>query len=252
MSKETKKYRKTLESIFDQIDANNEESIVKAAGWMADAIERDELIHVVGSGGHSNMGAEEMLWRAGGLAPIDAMLDAGTNLIHGAKRSNIIERLPGYGVKIFDLYPCKTGEVIIIVNAYGINSMTIDMCEEAHRRGMKVIAITSKSFCQNVPKDAPSRHPSGKNLFEIADVFVDCCLPMGDAVIDIEGLDQRVGATSTFCNAYCIQCLVIETCRILAERGKDVPVWCSANAPGGDQKNKAMEEKYFPRVKHLR
>ena len=131
MSKETQKYRKTLESIFDQIDANNEESIVKAAGLMADAIERDELIHVVGSGGHSNMGAEEMLWRAGGLAPIDAMLDAGTNLIHGAKRSNVIERLPGYGVKIFDLYPCKVGEVIIIVNAYGINAMTIDMCEEA-------------------------------------------------------------------------------------------------------------------------
>ena len=155
MSEKTKQYRKAIEAIFDSIDENNAQSILKAATLMADAIERDELIHVVGSGGHSNMGAEEMLWRAGGLAPIDAMLDAGTNLIHGAKRSNIIERLPGYGMKIFDLYPCKEGEVIIIVNAYGINSMTIDMCEEAHRRGMKVIAITSKSFCQNVPKDAP-------------------------------------------------------------------------------------------------
>lgn len=252
MSKETMQYRKAIDSIFDEIEKNNEESFVKAAQWMADAIERDELIHVVGSGGHSNMGAEELLWRAGGLAPIDAMLDAGTNLIHGAKRSNIIERLPGYGIKIFDLYPCKAGEVIIIVNAYGINAMTIDMCEEAHRRGMKVIAITSKSFCQNVPKDQPSRHPSGKNLYEIADVFVDCCLPMGDAIVDIEGMEQRVGATSTFCNAYCLNSLVIETCRILRERGVNPPVWCSANAPGGDQKNKALEEKYIPRVKHLR
>ena len=109
---------------LEKVNANEEKNLDAAASLMADAIERDELIHVVGSGGQSNMGAEEMLWRAGGLAPIDAMLDAGTNLIHGAKRSNVIERLPGYGVKIFDLYPCKAGEVIIIVNAYGINSAT--------------------------------------------------------------------------------------------------------------------------------
>lgn len=252
MSKETKQYRTAIESIFDKIDERNADSIVRAATMMADAIEKDELIHVIGTGGHSNMGAEEMLWRAGGLAPIDAMLDAGTNLIHGAKRSNIVERTPLYGTKVFDMYPCKEGEVLIIVNAYGINSMTIDTCHEAHRRGMKVIAVTSESFCRNVPAGSPARHPSGENLFEIADVFVDCCLPMGDAVVDIEGMEQRVGATSTFCNAYCINCLTIETCRILKERGINPPVWCSANAPGGGEKNRALEEMYIPRVKHLR
>lgn len=252
MSRQTEQYRNTILSIFSQIDQNNSESIVKAAEWMADAIERDELIHIIGSGGHSNMGAEELLWRAGGLAPIDAMLDAGTNLIHGAKRSNLVERLPLYGAKVLDMYPCKEGEVIVIVNAYGINAMTIDVCNEAHKRNMRVIAVTSKSFCENVPADSPARHPSGANLYEIADVFVDCCLPMGDAAVDIDGMQQRVGATSTFCNAYCLNCIVIETCRILMERGVNPPVWCSANAPGGDELNRALEEKYFPRVKHLR
>lgn len=251
MSKETQQYRRSIDAIFDAIEQKNAESIVQAARLMADAIQRDELIHVVGSGGHSNMGAEEMLWRAGGLAPINAMLDAGTNLIHGAKRSNIVERLPGYGCKLLDMYRCKPGEVIIVVNAYGINSMTIDICNEAHRRDMKVIAVTSTSFCKNVPKTHPARHPSAANLFEIADVFIDSCLPMGDAVTKIDGLEQLVGATSTFCNAYCINSIVIETCRILSERGSEIPVWCSSNAPGGEEQNRTLEERFIPRVKHL-
>jgi len=34
--------------------------------------------------------------------------------------------------------------------------------------------------------------------------------------------------------------------------GIDPPVWMSGNAIGGDEKNAALEEKYFPRIKHLR
>ena len=38
----------------------------------------------------------------------------------------------------------------------------------------------------------------------------------------------------------------------LAAEGIDQPIWMSANMPGGDAANKALEEKYFMRVKHLR
>src|SRR3546814_2065860 len=55
-------------------------AIEAAAQAVADAIRRDRLIHVIGPGGHSSMAAEEVLWRAGGLAPINAILDAGFNL----------------------------------------------------------------------------------------------------------------------------------------------------------------------------
>ena len=90
--------------IIDILNKISEESVVikKAAKVVAESIAREELVHVIGPGGHSNMAAEEVLWRAGGLAPINAILDAGTNLIHGAKRSNIIERTPGYATKVLD------------------------------------------------------------------------------------------------------------------------------------------------------
>lgn len=37
----------------------------------------------------------------------------------------------------------------------------------------------------------------------------------------------------------------------LSERGIEVPLWTSANLPGGDEKNKKLEEQYAPLVKHL-
>ena len=125
MSDIIKTYAQVVADTVAQI-AGETEAIDKAAQLVADAIKRDELVHVIGPGGHSNMAVEEVLWRAGGLAPVDAILDAGTNVIHGAKRSNIIERCPGYGIRVLDAYGInKPGEVMIIVNAYGINSMTI-------------------------------------------------------------------------------------------------------------------------------
>lgn len=200
------------------------------------------------------MGVEEVLWRAGGLAPINAILDAGTNLIHGAKRSNFIERTPGYAAKVLDAYGVgeKEGEVIIIVNAYGVNSMTIDTVMEAKARKMTSIGVTSKSFAKMMPPGHPSRHPSNKNLFEEADIFIDNHLPYGDAIVDIEGLMQKTGPTSTFCNCFAMNLLIIETVKNLVRRGIAPPVWTSANLPGGDEANRKYEQMYFGKIKHLR
>ncbi|GAH50090.1 unnamed protein product, partial [marine sediment metagenome] len=96
-------YKDTIIDILNKISEETE-MIQKAAKVVAESIAREEPVHVIGPGGHSNMAAEEVLWRAGGLAPMNAILDAGTNLIHGAKRSNIIERTPGYAIKVLDAY----------------------------------------------------------------------------------------------------------------------------------------------------
>ena len=127
MNKETMQYYSTIIGIYEKI-ANENPQLEAAASVIADSIADDRLINVIGPGGHSNMAAEEVLWRAGGLAPINPMLDAGVNLIHGAKRSNIIERLEGYAPKVFDSYRVglEPGELIVNVNAYCINSITID------------------------------------------------------------------------------------------------------------------------------
>lgn len=245
-------YAQTIQQILEQI-AHETQSLEQGADLIANAIMRDELIHVIGPGGHSNIAVEEVLWRAGGLAPIDAILDAGTNVIHGAKRSNIIERCPGYGIRVMDAYGLdQAGEVLVIVNAYGINAMTIDVALEAKRRGLKTIGITSDSFARIVPPGAPARHPSGKNLFEQVDVYINNHLPAGDAVVSLDGVEQSMGPVSTFCNCFAINCLMMRAAEKLVEMGAVPPIWTSANMPGGDEANRALEKKYFARVKHLR
>jgi uncharacterized phosphosugar-binding protein len=252
MNAEATFYRNTIAEILDKI-LGEIETIQKASRVVAESIAREEPIHVIGPGGHSNMAVEEVLWRAGGLAPINAILDPGTNLIHGAKRSNFIERTPGYALKVLDAYRVgrKPGEVMIIVNAYGVNAMCIDTVLEAKKRKMTTIGITSRSFADVLPKDHPSRHPSGKNLYQEVDYFLNCHLPYGDAVVEIKGCLQKTGPTSTFCNVFTINLLMIETVKRLMEMGVQPPLWMSANLPGGDAANRSLEEKYIPRIKHL-
>ena len=242
----------TIVSVLKRIEEEQQESIDKAATILANAVAEDKLINVIGPGGHSNLAAEEVLWRAGGLAPVNPILDPGTILMFGAKRSNYIERSPGYAEAVLVSYGVTEGDVLVIVNAYGINSMTIDCALYCKERGVASIGITSTGFARQVPKDAPSRHPSGKNLHELVDVFIDNYLPLGDAVVEVEGLAQKMGPTSTYCNAFAINLLMIRTAEKLVERGIQPPVWTSANLPEGDRLNKEYEERYFPRVKHLR
>jgi uncharacterized phosphosugar-binding protein len=42
-----------------------------------------------------------------------------------------------------------------------------------------------------------------------------------------------------------------ETVRELVSMGIEPPIWTSANLPGGDKKNRKLEEKYIPLIKHL-
>lgn len=247
-----KQYHKAIVEAINRIVDQERESIGKAAVLLADKIAEDRLIYVIGTGGHSQNAVEELFWRAGGLAPIFPVLEGGFDVIHGALRSNLIERTPGYINKILKMHGLSTGDVLIVCNAYGINAATIDSVFTAHEVGAKVIGVTSTGFAENVPPGHPSRHPSNKNLHEIVDIFINCWMPYGDAVVEIEGCDQRVSPTSTIVLFFALNCLVAQTVQVLVGRGIEPPVWMSANLPGGDEANRRYFERYGHRVKYLK
>lgn len=244
-------YCSGVTALVTQIAETQEENIKKAAKLCAEALKEGRLINVIGPGGHSNIAVEEVLWRAGGLVHVNAILDPGTNVIHGAKRSNIIERTPGYARAVFDAYRLREGDVLIIVNAYGINSMTVDSALLCKERGIKSIGITSTSFAHTVPKDAPSRHPSGQNLSDLVDVYIDNHLPLGDAIIGLPGMQQKMGSTSTYANCFSINLLMMYTAQALLDEGITPAVWQSANLPDGDRLNKKYEDELLPKIRHL-
>lgn len=244
-------YHAAITDMLQKIVDTQREPIGRAARRMADAIGEERYIYVIGTGGHSYIACEEMFWRAGGLVPIYPILDPGLSLSHGAWRSNLIERTPGYVIPILKYHGLGRGDVLIVCNAYGINAATIDAAQEGKRLGATVVGVTSTGFASRVPSDHPARHPSKKNLHEIADIFLNTWMPYGDAVVNVPGCSQKVAPSSSLGAAFILNCLVAATVEELVRRGVTPPVWMSANLPGGDETNRQHMEKHLRRVKFL-
>lgn len=221
------------------------EAIQEAAAMIADCIAADGLLHVFGCG-HSQILAEEIFYRAGGLVPVNAMLELPLSL-QEASRSTFFERLEGYARVIFDNYQTSPGEVIIIISTSGRNAVSVEMAMAAKERGLKVVSLTSLAYSQGVD----SRHPSGKKLYELADIVLDNGAILGDAAIEVAGVPYKVGPTSAVVGIAILWALVIEVVNILVERGVEPPVWLAANVPGGDDVVADYMREYRHRIKHL-
>lgn len=238
-------------ALLSQIAAEEGDAIVRAGVAVADRIAEDRLIYVIGPGGHSQIGAEEVFSRAGGLACIEAFLDHGFYLGNGAGRSMRIERTPGYARALLDEVTFVPGDILIIVNAYGINSATIDSAMYAREHGMTSIGVTSIANQRGLPQGHPSRHPSGKDLCDLVDIVVDTKMPLGDAVMAVDEVTEKAGPVSTILNAFALNSIMLEAIAELAQRGIEPPLWRSSNSPGGDEANVAVIERYRTRVRNL-
>lgn len=243
---------------FDRVTAHmrrileeEKQSLDAAATRLAEQIAADRLVHVYGPGGHSNLASQEIFFRAGGLMHVSAILDEGTLLSNGALRSMAIERTPGYGKVVIADNRLGEGDLLLLTNAYGINAALIDAALEARARGVFVIGISSREHAANTRAEHPARHPTKKNLHEVVDLAIDTKVPIGDALVEIPGMGERIAAVSTFANAFTLNCLVIRTVAKLVERGVEPPVWRSGNAPGGDEANAKFLARFRDRVRWL-
>ena len=245
MSSAVEAYFSALESLIDEL-RGEAASIDAAATMIADTIANDGLIHVFGSG-HSHMMAEEVFHRAGGLWAFNAMLDINLTAF-GSLRPGAVERTEGYAKVISSSFGVRSGEVVIIVSNSGINAVPIELAIEAKAMGAKTIAVTSASAYAN----AASRHSSGKKLSDVVDLTIDSRVPNGDAVLELPGMDAKIGATSTALGAALMNAIVVAASEKLLERGVQPPAIVSMNIPGGDERNKELEAKYGPRLRMLK
>jgi uncharacterized phosphosugar-binding protein len=244
-------YFASITGLMRRILDEEDESLDAAAALVAEQIAADRLVHVYGPGGHSNLGAQEIFFRAGGLMHVSAILDEGTLLSNGALRSMAVERLPGYGRLVISDQNLQPDDLLVLVNAYGINAALIDAALLAREIGVTTIGVSSHDHAQRTAPDHPARHPSGQNLGDLVDVLIDCKVPIGDAVVAVPGVAEKTGAVSTFANAFALNSLVIRAIARLAERGIDPPMWRSGNAPGGDEANARFLDRFRSQVPWL-
>jgi uncharacterized phosphosugar-binding protein len=244
-----------VEKAFANINRVKEEqagNINAAARLMADAIAADKLISVYGGGGHTTLVMGEMFFRAGGLSNINPIMETGLSVFNQALKYLELERCVNYGRSIMKYYDLQEDDLLIIFHNIGINAATIDAAMEAKERGVKIIAVSSSCWQSEMPEEHFIRHPSRKNLFDLADVCIDDYNPVGDAIVNVPGFATPIAPVSNLVDFAIAHLLEIECIRICVEERKiQPPVWNSANAPGGDQKNAAYLKKYRPLIKSL-
>lgn len=234
------KVREALERIRKEQTGN----ILAAGGIVADSIKNDGLMHLFGTG-HSHMVALEAYSRAGGLAPVNPILEDNLMLHQGTRRSGAMERLEGYAAVIIALNDLTKNDCLFVISNSGRNAVPVEMAAEAVKRKIPVIAITSLTHSRSVT----SRHSSGKRLFEVAPLVIDNCAPDGDACLEIEGVPALTGPLSTITGSFIINSIVAVAVEKLAASGVTPPVFISGNAEDGELHNYNLYLKYKNRVK---
>lgn len=222
----TRSYLQHVQAILARVAADP--ALARAADAVAAALSADRLVHVTGSG-HSHLIAEEVFYRAGGIAAAQAVLDERLMLHRGAVASTAAERQEGLAAEVLAHYAIAPGDVVVVVSNSGRNAYPVEAALEAAARGATVVAVTSLAMAAAVP----SRHSSGRLLKDVAAIVIDNGVPPGDAVVEIPGLADRMGPVSTIAGAFVLNAVLAEAVGRLAARGIPVDVYRSANAAGG-------------------
>ena len=241
-----REYFRRLYDVIEEMLGSQSLKIEQVSAWMASSIAHGGIVHLFGSG-HSHMIAEEVFHRAGSLMPLNPILDPNLTPL-GHVNATLLERTPGYAKVILGSHDIREGEVVIVASNSGVNPVPIEAVLEARARGAKTVAITSDHHYRS----APSRHDSGKRLADVADLTIDTCVPRGDALVSIPGVEFPVGGVSSVVGLALIEAIVVETTHQLHQRGMTPPVIPTMNLPGGDEKMAELVEAYRARLPLLR
>ena len=236
------KYYEEIIHILSEIKDTQADKIKSASRMIADTIKADGIIYIFGCG-HSHLIGLDCFYRAGGLVNVSAMLDTDLMLHNGAAKSSVMEKMSGIAESIFERYCITEKDTLIVISTSGKNAVPVEMAQVATQKGIKNISVVSSAYFED-KKDTPL-------LYECSDMYIDNCVPHGDAVMEITGTETKMGSVSTVASSFILQSLLLEGAELAAKEGSRVPIYMSGNVDGGAQYNKALITEYLPRIKHL-
>lgn len=232
-------FAKKINEIIDEIVNTQSNNINSASTILTNTITDNGLIHVFGTG-HSGLVVAEAMPRTGsiiGFHPIiEPSLSYFMNVVGpmGHAQATFFERLEGFGKIILQNQIILNKDSIILVSHSGINSVVIDIAIEAKKMGLTVIGITSikhGSICE-------SRHSSGAKLPDVSDIILNTCVPYGDALLEINGIDDKVGPASSIFSGFLLQALICDVAEKLNERGHSLVIMPNPNTKCPDTEEK--------------
>lgn len=238
-------YLDAARSVLAHIQSTQLDAIEEAAEICASTIAGRGLVHLFGTG-HSRILVEEIFPRHGsfpGFHPIVELSLTYHNQVVGAngqRQAMYLEHVEGFGEVILRNFVIRPPDSFIVISNSGVNEVVLDVALKAKSMGLPVVGIVSMAHC----RASSPNHSSGKRLPDVADVTIDNGSPAGDAMIDVDGVDDPVGPASTVGGAAVVNALKAAVAQKLAERGDPPRVLTSSAIIGKDASKVRFEECY--------
>lgn len=231
--------------LLDYIAETQMDRIAATAEICADAIASGGLVHLFGTG-HSRIPVEEMFPRYGSypgfnpIAELSMTFHTQVTGANGQRQAMFIERVEGLADQILANFSFGSDDAMIIYSSGGTTAVPIEMAMGAGRRGLPVIAVTSVAHSMA----GDSGHSSGSRLLDHADIVIDVGIPVGDALIEVDGPEARVGPGSTISNIAITNEIKVQTAGLLASRGVLPPVLSSPAVVGRERSERLFDAAY--------
>lgn len=215
---------------------SQEPDIKTAARWFSESILAGRMVHVFGSG-HSRIMVEEMWPRYGsfpGFNPIVELSLTFHNLVVGAngqRQAMFLENTPGLAAQILRNFDLSSLDSALIISSSGCNIVPIEMAEIFQSQGIKTVGLLSK----NHSEASTSKKSDGKKLSDFSDLILDSGAPVGDAMVEIDGLETPVSPGSTIGSCMLINSIKAELAARLTKAGHP-PKVLTAGALVGSKK----------------
>ncbi|MFJ8163602.1 SIS domain-containing protein [Streptomyces sp. NPDC096136] len=230
-----------LERVRDEEGAR----IAEAGTAIAEAVAAGNRLFAFGAG-HSSLPAQDVVYRAGGLALMNFLAVPGTAGVDvmPATLGSALERVDGLAGAVLDSSPASAGDVLVVISLSGRNALPVEMAMNARALGLRVIGVTSVAYAT----ETKSRHVSGTFLKDHCDIVLDSKIAVGDAELTADGIDAPFAPASTVVTSAIMQAVMAAAAGELAARGVEPPLLRSGNVDGGHEWNGRVMREYGDRI----
>ncbi|MFJ9726237.1 SIS domain-containing protein [Streptomyces sp. NPDC101209] len=221
------------------------ESITAAGTLLADTVAAGGRLFAFGAG-HSSLPAQDVVYRAGGLALMNLLVVPGVVGVDvmPATLGSALERVDGLASAVLDTSPLRAGDTLVIISLSGRNALPVEMAMNARALGVKVIGVTSVAYAT----ETRSRHTSGTYLKDHCDIVLDSKIAIGDATLALDTVPAPFAPASTVVTSAIMQAVMATAAGSLADRGIEPPLLRSGNVDGGHEWNGRVMKEYGDRI----
>ncbi|MET9427293.1 SIS domain-containing protein [Streptomyces sp. NPDC003036] len=231
--------------LLQRVRDEEAENVAAAGAAIADTVAAGGRLFAFGAG-HSSLAAQDVVYRAGGLALVNLLAVPGVVGVDvmPATLGSALERVDGLAGAVLDSSPARAGDLLIVVSLSGRNALPVEMAMNARALGLKVVGVTSAAYAE----ETKSRHASGTFLKDHCDIVLDSKIAVGDAELTHEGVEAPFAPASTVVTSALMQAVMAAATEALVARGIEPPLLRSGNVDGGHEWNGRVMGEYADRI----